>query len=206
MKHILYLFLVGIVLGGCTASYTSTDEPLPILGEPEIINGEKIYHTIRDFTFTNQDSQIVNNATFAGKAYVADFFFISCPTICPKMKKQMLRLYEKFEAEDQLVLLSHSIDTKFDTIPRLKKYASNLGVATEKWHFVTGEKGNIYDIAEDYFSIAFENADVPGGYEHSGYFVLVDENRHVRAYCNGTDAESVDGFMKDIDRLLLEME
>ncbi len=206
MKNLLYLVFCLIILGACTTSYTSSDGALPILGEPELIDGEKVYHTIRDFTFMDQDSQLVNNTTFAGKAYVADFFFISCPTICPKMKKQMLRLYDKYEEEEGLVLLSHSIDTKFDTIPRLKKYATNLEVATDKWHFVTGEKDDIHGIAEDYFSIAFENSDVPGGYEHSGYFVLIDENRHVRAYCNGTDPASVDGFMKDIDRLLQEME
>ena len=203
---ILGLALMGII--SCTNSPNAgnANKPLPILGQAQEVNGEMVEHQIADFQFVNQDSQQVTNATFAGKAYVADFFFISCPTICPKMTKQMLRVHDKFETEDRLLFLSHSIDTKFDTIPRLKTYATNLGVATEKWHFVTGEKDHIYEMADDYFSIAIEDPDSPGGYDHSGYLVLVDKDRHVRSYCNGTDPKSVDEFMKDVDRLLAEME
>jgi protein SCO1/2 len=119
--------------------------------------------------------------------------------------KQMLRVYERFKDEDRLLLLAHTIDTKHDSVPRLKKYAENLGVSSEKWKFVTGAKDSIYSIANDYFSIAVENTDAPGGFDHSGRLILVDKNRRVRAFCDGTDPESVDRFMQDIETLLKEM-
>lgn len=188
---------------GC--SFKKEPETLPVLGNKDIVNGDTIYHEVRDFSFINQDSQVVTNATFEGKAYVVDFFFVSCPTICPIVTKQMLRVYDRFKEEDKLLLLAHTIDVKHDSVPRLKEYADNLGVKTEKWMFVTGVKDSIYGIANDYFSIAVENTDAPGGFDHSGRLILVDKNRRVRSFCDGTDPESVDRFMADIETLLKEM-
>ena len=183
------------------------DKPnkLPILGNKDEIDGKTVYHEIPDFAFVNQDSATVTNATFAGKAYISDHFFISCPTICPKLSKSMLRIHDKFKDNRDLLLLSHSIDTKYDTIPRLKKYATSLGVTSDKWHFVTGNKQEIFDIAEDYFNIALDDSDAPGGYNHSGRLILIDENRRIRAFCDGTDPKAVDEFMEDIETLLQEM-
>ncbi|GAB5552999.1 MAG: hypothetical protein Sapg2KO_25900 [Saprospiraceae bacterium] len=204
MRNLSLLFLIGILLQACGGA--ANEESLPILGRDVVVDGQTQKHQVRDFEFVNQDSQLVTNQTFAGKAYVVDFFFISCPTICPKLTKQMLRVHNRFEADDRLLLLSHSIDTKYDTIPRLKAYAENLGVSSNKWHFVTGEKEEIFGIGEDYFSIAVDDPDAPGGFDHSGYIILVDANKHIRSYATGTDPESVDKFMEDIDRLLSEME
>ena len=203
LKYSLLLLGAALLLVGCNLN--RTPEALPILGNSEIVNGDTIYHQVRDFSFINQDSQEVNNATFEGKAYVVDFFFISCPTICPMVNKQMLRVYDRFKDDDRLLLLAHSIDTKHDTIPRLKQFAQNLGVSNDKWIFVTGVKDSIYSIANDYFSIAIEDPEAPGGFDHSGRLILVDKNRHVRSFCDGTDPESVDRFMKDIEVLLKEM-
>ncbi|MBX2874153.1 MAG: SCO family protein [Saprospiraceae bacterium] len=182
-------------------------EGLPILGNHMVdpTSGDTTYHHIPTFAFTNQDSQLVDNASFTGKAYVADLFFISCPTICPKVAKQMKRIYDRYETDDRLALLSHTIDPKRDTVARLKKYAEGLGVEAPKWHFVTGEKDKIYDIAQDYMSIAREDEDAPGGFDHSGWLLLIDKDFHIRSFCNGTEAEAVDQFMKDIDLLLEEM-
>lgn len=204
MKNLsLIIFSIFILSIGCADQAPTT---LPIIGNKDVNEaGDTIYHKIPDFQFINQDNQAINNATFSNKAYVVDFFFISCPTICPKVKKQMLRLYDRFEQDEQLALLSHTIDTKHDTIERLKKYAMNLDVKTEKWHFVTGDKDEIYDIADDYFSIAIEDPSAPGGFDHSGRLILVDDNRHVRAFCNGTDAEEVSRFMDEVEVLLREM-
>ena len=196
----LIFFYVLFLLLACQDT-----DPLPILGHKAKIDGKETHHKIRDFSFVNQDSTEVTNQTFAGKAYVSDHFFISCPTICPKLSKSMLRIHDEFKDDGRLLLLSHSIDTKYDTIPRLKKYADNLGVSSDKWHFVTGKKDEIMDIAEDYFNVAFEDKDSPGGYNHSGRLVLVDKDRHLRAFCDGTDPKSVDGFIKDIKKLLKEM-
>lgn len=178
---------------------------LPIIGNHDIQGKDTIYHQIPDFAFIDQDSQVVTNATFDGKIYVADFFFTSCPTICPKVKKQMLRIYDKYKDEPRLMFLSHSIDPKRDTVGRLKTYSENLGVDTERWRFVTGNKDEIYEIADDYMSIALEDPTAPGGFDHSGWILLIDKDRHIRSYCNGTVPEKVDGFMKDIDWLLGHM-
>ncbi|MEM6316651.1 MAG: SCO family protein [Bacteroidota bacterium] len=196
--------LLSLLVISCSQPPTG---PLPIIGNKDITaTGDTIYHQIPNFQFINQDSQTVTNATFADRAYVVDFFFISCPTICPKVKKQMLRIHERFEKEPKIALLSHSIDTKYDTVERLHEYATNMEVSPPKWHFVTGEKDEIYDIADDYFSVAIEDESAPGGFDHSGRLILVDKNRHVRAFCDGTDAEEVTAFMGDIERLLAEMD
>ena len=203
MKIFYYLLPVFILFQSCQEEAA---KELPILGNTYEEAGKKIYHEIREFSFVNQDSMEITNEVFEGKAYISDHFFISCPTICPKLSKSMLRIHDKFKSDERLLLLSHSIDTKYDTIPRLKKYAENLGVTSDKWHFVTGEKDQILDIAEDYFNVALEDADAPGGYNHSGRLVLVDKNRHLRAFCDGTDTESVTKFLGDIEHLLAEMD
>jgi protein SCO1/2 len=199
-----YLALLGL-LTALWACGPETPRDLPILGHHEVVDGDTAYHTIPAFSFLNQDSQRVTKQTFAGKAYVVDFFFISCPTICPMLTKQMKRIHDRFETEERLLLLSHTIDPKHDTIPRLAHYAGNLGVTSEKWHFVTGTQDSIYSIADDYFSIAVEDPTVPGGFDHSGRIILVDGQGRIRSFCNGTDPESVDTFMDDIDLLLSEM-
>lgn len=193
-------FIAVAILTSCH----QTTQNLPILGEREVIDGDTVYHSIPDFAFVDQDSQVITNETFAGKIYVADFFFIACPTICPKTTKQMLRIYERFENEDGVLLMAHTVAPKYDTVAALRHYAHNLGVESKKWHFVTGDQEEIYEIADDYFSIAMEDPDAPGGYDHSGRFILVDQNRHIRSFCDGTDPEDVDRFMKDIENLLNE--
>lgn len=195
------------VLAGCSAA---NDGPLPFYGlhttDPQ--TGDTVYHQIRDFAFIDQDSQLVTNATFAGKVYIADFFFTSCPTICPKVKKNMLRIYEKYRDDPRLMFLSHSIDVKRDTVGRLKAYAQGLGVddGTGRWRFVTGHKDELYDISYDYISTALEAPEAPGGFDHSGYILLIDPNRHLRAFADGTKDDKVDAFMLELDRLLSDPE
>ncbi|WP_425393221.1 SCO family protein [Ekhidna sp.] len=200
MKKLLILF---IVLMACQQQTSS--EKLPYMGNTIYEETDTIYHTIQNFKLVDQDSSIVTNETFADKVYVADFFFTSCPTICPKMKAQMLRVYEKFEDNPEVVILSHTIDPDYDTVALLKDYAERLGVRSDKWKFVTGSQDYIYDLAEgSYMSIADEDADAPGGYIHSGAFLLVDKERHVRGVYDGTVPEQVDVMMNDIEKLLKE--
>jgi len=118
----------------------------------------------------------------------------------------MMRLYDRYEKEEQIKLVSHSIDGKRDTPDALKLYAKNLGVDTEKWMFLTGNRGDVIDIADDYFVAAFEDADAPGGFDHSGKIILVDKNRHVRAFCEGTDPDEVTDFFDDVESLLDEFQ
>ena len=200
-----FLFFLLILSGLSTCFQTPGKRTLPILGERDISPaGDTAYPKVPDFAFIDQDSQPVTNATFEGKIYVVDFFFIHCPTICPKVKKNGLRIYEKYQNDDRVVLLSHSIDTKNDTVAALRLHAQKLGLDSKKWHLVTGNKDEIYGIADNYFSVATEDPDAPGGFDHSGRLILVDKNRHVRSFCDGTNAEDVDRFMKDIDVLLAE--
>jgi protein SCO1/2 len=200
-----FLFLLLIVSGLAACFQPAEKRVLPILGNRDISPaGDTVYPKVPDFYFIDQDSQPVTNATFQDKIYVVDFFFIHCPTICPKVKKNGLRIYKKYKNDDRLLMLSHSIDTRNDTVAALKRHAEKLGLDSKKWHLVTGEKDAIYGIADDYFSVATEDPDAPGGFDHSGRLILVDKNRHVRSFCDGTDAADVDRFMKDIDMLLEE--
>ena len=202
MKNLLFLLFLMIMIA---CDQQGSTEKLPFLGNTIFEENDTIYHTIQDFELVDQDSVIVNNATFSDKVYVADFFFTSCPTICPKMKAQMLRVYEKFESNDQVAILSHTIDPTYDTVALLKDYAERLGVRSDKWKFVTGDQDYIYDLAEtSYMSVADEDGDAPGGFVHSGAFLLVDKDRRIRGFYDGTVPEQVDVLLYDIDRLLKE--
>jgi protein SCO1 len=200
MKRISFFAVVILAIYSCS----NRPEKLPILGEREFVNGDTIYHTIRPFSFINQDSQVVTNTNFKDKIYVVDFFFTHCPTICPKVTKQMLRIYDKYKDDGRIMQLAFSIDTRNDTVGRLKEYARGLGVSSKKWHFVTGPLDSIYSIAADYYSIAKQDPDSPGGFNHSGRLILVDKKQRVRSFCDGTDTKDVDRFMTDIDVLLDE--
>ena len=197
------LIFLGILLTSCGPERRRT---LPILGNRDVSpTGDTIYPTIPDFTFIDQDSQAVTNAAFAGKAYIADFFFTHCPTICPKVKAQAKRVYDHFAQEQDLMFLSHSIDVHNDTVAALHKYAQKMGIDSRRWRLVTGDHDAIYAIADDYFSVAKVDPDAPGGFDHSGRLILVDPKRHVRAFCDGTDPEDVDRFMKEVQMLLDEL-
>ncbi len=198
------IFAVLTLFIGCINSSQESTDVLPIIPKLNKETGEPIQHTIRPFSFINQDSQIVNNATFKDKIYVSDFFFIHCPTICPKVKANMKYMYDELKDNDDVVLLSHSIDTKYDTIPALKEYARKLQVDSKRWHFVTGDRKEIHGIAEDYVSSAKEDASAPGGFDHSGYLVLVDKKGHVRSFARGTEREETERMLEDINKLLAE--
>jgi len=199
-----YFFILSLIVIGLCFSCTTEQGKLPVLGEKDLVDGKTKFHTISDFKFIDQDSNVVTNETFKDKIYVVDVFFTSCPTICPKVKKQMLRIYDKYQNDNRVSLISHSIDTRRDSVPRLKDYANKLEIDSEKWHLVTGEKEKIYDMADEYFLVALEDPSVAGGYDHSGTIILVDQNRLVRAHANGLIPEEVDRFMDDMDRLLLD--
>lgn len=178
---------------------------LPILGTPDISGKDTIYPAVAAFSFTNQDGQTVTNQTFAGKIYVADFIFLSCPTICPKMTEEMHKVYRAFDGDQRVSFISHTIDPKHDSIPRLKAYAEKLDVTSARWHFVTGVQDSIINMAENsYFSTAFPDSTSPGGFTHSGGLLLVDRNRLIRGVYNGTKPEETERLVSDIKTLLKE--
>lgn len=178
---------------------------LPILGETEISNGDTIYHTIPPFSFVDQNGDTVNENTVKGKIYITDFFFTHCPTICPKMAQQMHDLHEKYKNNADVLFLSHSIDSKYDTVATLKKYAEKLNVADSKtWHFLHVPADQLFDRARSYLTAVQKDSTESAGFTHSGHFVLVDRNRHIRAYCDGTKPEDVSILKRKIDQLLNE--
>jgi len=197
-----YIFCICTLI--CLTSCQRDREPLPILGRHDINGVDTIFHKIPDFKFINQDSIYIENKDLENYIYISDFFFISCPSICPIVKKQMLRIYDKYKDNSKVKLISHTIDPKRDTPEKLKKYASKLKIDDNKWMFLTGDKGEILDIADDYFVSAFIDPDAPGGFDHSGKIILTDTKRHIRAFAEGTDPDDVDQFLKDIDKLLNE--
>lgn len=202
MRPVIYFtgLLALVVSMGCK------EEPrrLPYLGNTEIRNGDTIFHTVPDVTLIDQDSQVLHIRDLKDKILIADFFFTSCPSICPKVKKQMLRLYERYNTEDRILMISHTIDQRHDSVTVLHRYAANLGVDTDKWKFVTGEKDSIFYLADQYFVSVVDDPSAPGGFDHSGRIILVDEQKHVRGFCEGTDPESVTAFFDTVDQLLAE--
>lgn len=204
MRH--QLWALFMVLTSCILPKTE-EKPLPILGHTLYEGKDTLYHTIQDFKLMDQDSIWVSSASTADKIYVADFFFTSCPTICPVMKSQMMRVYDRFASYPQFLILSHTIDPTYDTIPLLRDYAERLGVGGSNWRFLWGDQEEIYELAEQsYLSIADEDASAPGGYVHSGAFLLVDKARRIRGVYDGTVPEQVDLLIKDIEKLLATYE
>ena len=205
MRHTTLLLILLIAFCFSTCNTPEQSASLPIYGNKIFEENDTIYHTIEDFRLVDQDSAWVTNDTFKDKVYISDFFFTSCPTICPKMKQQMLRVYEKFETNDQVAILSHTIDPKHDTVAVLNDFAQKLGIESSKWKMVTGEKDYIYDLGErSYMVMADEDPDAPGGFIHSGAFLLVDKERRIRGVYDGTVEEQVDILMNDIEKLLKE--
>lgn len=212
-------FFIGISLSylfvACSSNsnHNNKETALPYLGRHDYMEKtvdnqtvvDTIYHKVADFSFVDQDSTIVTSSTFENKIYVTDFFFTSCPTICPVMKTQMLRVYEAFKDNDQVAFLSHTIDPEYDTVALLHDYAERLGVESDKWHFVTGEKEDIYEMGlKSYMVTAMEDEEEPGGFIHSGAFILVDKEKHVRGMYDGTEKDQVDLLIHDIEKLLQE--
>ncbi len=199
MKLVYWITLI-LAAAACTPQEQTS---LPILGRHQYIETEAgtdtVFHTIKPFSFIDQDSSIITNATYSGKIYVSDFFFTSCPSICPIMKVQMLRIYEKYENNPNVGILSHTIDPNYDNVQVLNEYAKRLEVESSKWHFVTGIKDSIYNIAQTSYYIGVRD---DGSFEHSGKFVLVDKQQRIRGVYDGTDEKAVSKLLNDIDLLL----
>ncbi|WP_028581951.1 SCO family protein [Desulfogranum japonicum] len=187
----LLICLLCAIAFQCTSCSDQSANKLPVLGTFN-----------KDFTFTNQDNQPVTPDVFKNKVVVTDFFFTTCPSICPIMKRQMHRIYEQFENHPDVLLFSHTIDPEHDTAEVLHKYAEGFGIRTEKWQMVTGSQDEIFAMAKHYMLGAMKNEEVPGGYIHSGSFVLMDKQQRIRGYYNGTDATEVDTLITDMKTLL----
>lgn len=191
-----------LVIPVCIIALASCGSPsLPVIGNPQL--PADTAHRIAAFTFTDQDGNVITEQTYAGKIYVADFIFLSCPTICPAMNRQMLCVYKAYENDDRILFLSHSIDPARDSVNALRAYASRLGVASSKWHFVTGRADSIYALAKNsYFTETYPDTADPKSFIHSGGLLLIDKNRRIRGVYEGTDSSETTRLIGDIKILL----
>ncbi|CAG4992026.1 hypothetical protein DYBT9275_00878 [Dyadobacter sp. CECT 9275] len=212
LNKIHSIYLIGTVIAFLSISCQTESKKLPIYGERDwvtkTVDGKEvvdtIYHTIPPFKFLNQNGDTVTEALVKDKIYIADFFFTTCPTICPVMKKQMLKVFKEFRDNPQVMIVSHSIDPDHDTPQVLRQYAKDLGAEGNQWQFLTGPKEKIYEIGQkSYMIVANEDKTAEGGYIHSGAFILVDKDRHVRGTYDGTTEEGTQKLIGDI-RILLE--
>lgn len=168
-----------------------------------------------EFSLTNQDGKTITNNDYLGKVYVLEFFFTTCPTICPVMNQNMLTIQNEFFGNKNFGIASITIDPKQDTPEVLKKHAEELGVKSANWHFLTGDKDSIYAVANKGFNLYVgQNSQASGGFEHSGMFALVDKKGNIRCrtdelgnpimYYDGIEAAGIKAIMTDIKILLNE--
>lgn len=187
------------------------------------VSGNKVHGTqaletvgkAPSFLLVNQNGKQISNDSFKNKVYVVEFFFTTCPTICPKMNQNMLMIEKEFFGNPNFGIASITINPEHDTQQVLKEHADILGVKSSNWHFLTGDKETIFDIANKGFNLyAGENKNVSGGFEHSGLFALIDQNGMIRCrkdefgnkiiYYDGLDKKAVQALTKDIKTLLNE--
>lgn len=196
--------IIPILLGLMAINCSSKQERLPFLGNPTVTGSDTLYPKILDFSFIDQDSTVVTNKTFNDRVYVADFIFLSCTTICPKMNAELHKVYSIYKDNPEVGFLSHTIDPKNDTVPRLKEFSKAMEI-DKNWHFVTGNKDSIYSIAtKSYMTAAYPDEKEPDGLVHGGGLMLVDKNRHIRGVYDGTDSTETKRLISDIKILLKE--
>ena len=159
------------------------------------------YHKISDFKLTNQNGKEITQANYKDKIYVADFFFTTCQDICPIMTKNMYQLQEELKNDNQILLLSHTVIPEVDTVEQLKKYAIENNVDDSKWNLVTGDKKQIYELARKSY-LAVEDSNF-NEYDmiHTENFMLIDKERQIRGFYDGTNSEDINRLLKDIEIL-----
>ncbi|MCL6266908.1 SCO family protein [Flagellimonas myxillae] len=180
---------------------------LPVF-QPSMVNQElvdstlhykKKYHTINDFELINQNGEVVTQANYQDKIYIADFFFTTCPTICPIMTKNMVEIQNSIKDNSDVLLLSHSVTPDIDSVAQLKKYALEKGVIDSKWNLVTGDKRQIYELArKSYLAVKTDGDGGPYDMIHTENFILVDKERRIRGFYDGTNKKDVEKLLNDL--------
>ncbi len=183
---------------------------LPIY-QPNMVNAElvdstlqhvKKYHRIADFSMLNQNGDTITQENYRDKIYVADFFFTTCPTICPIMTANLVEVQAALADDPEVLLLSHSVTPEIDSVAQLKKYAIEKGVNDAKWNLVTGDKKQIYELArKSYLAVQEDGDGGPFDMIHTENFILVDKQRRIRGFYDGTKEEEMDRLLSDIEIL-----
>ena len=212
-KYLSFIALFLIVSAGILALFYNALKPqkyLPIY-QPSMVNYElvdstlqhvKKFHKIAPFNLTNQNGETITEQDYQDKIYVADFFFTTCPTICPKMTANMGQLQNEFLEDSQVKFLSYSVTPQIDSVQQLKKYAVEKGVNDSKWNLVTGDKKIIYSLArKSYLAVKEDGDGGPFDMIHTENFILVDPEKRIRGFYDGTDLESMQTLITDISIL-----
>jgi protein SCO1/2 len=206
---VIVLTMMSVVIISIIYSVLTPIEVLPIYQPSQVsaalvaqdIRHQKKYHIISDFSLTNQEGQTITQDTYDGKIYVTDFFFTTCQTICPVMTSNMLELQDKLQDNPKVLLLSHTVMPEIDSVSQLKKYATQKKVNPTKWNLVTGSKQEIYNLARKQYLVAKENPDDRLGLVHTENFVLIDTQKRIRGFYDGTLAQEMDRVIHDISVL-----
>ena len=209
---IAFLIISGIIVS-IFYNILDVERPLPIY-QPANVNSDLVdstlldvrkYHTITDFSLTNQNGETITQDNYKDKIYIADFFFTTCQTICPVMTDNMARIQNDILDDEEVMMLSHTVTPEIDSVEQLKRYAIEKGVIDKKWNLVTGDKKQIYDLARKSYmavkSIPFED---PYVMIHTENFMLIDKKRQIRGYYDGTKPEDIDRLLNDIKILKKE--
>ncbi len=200
---ILALLAISILF-----SCTTKKAPLPFIGEIDFDEkGDTVYHTIPQFSFSNQNGKKISEKDYEGKIYVTDFFFTTCGTICPKMTTQLTRIQEIYKNDNELKLLSFSVNPEIDSISTLKNYAQRFKVIDEKWNLCTGSRASINRLATKGFLVVpiDPNLNDSSQFIHSEMFILVDQIGRIRGSYDGTDSAFVNQLIEDIKTLKDEL-
>lgn len=168
---------------------------------------DTVYHTITPFFFIDQNNNKLTENEVKGKIYVTDFFFTTCQSICPVMSTELERVYKQFSSRNDFLIISHTVDPETDSVKQLKEYAKLHGVNDNKWLFVTGEKKHLYEIARNAYLLNAEQGDGgPDDFIHTQNFALIDKERHIRGFYDGTDSIEVNRLIVDLKCLFDEYE
>lgn len=204
---VLSFVLFSIVTVSLFYNALKPQKTLPIYN-PADVNPELVdstvqyvakYHTIGDFSFTNQNGKTITQKDYKGKIYVADFFFTTCGSICPIMTTNMIDVQKAFANNPKVMILSHTVTPEIDSVPVLKKYALEKGVIDSKWNLVTGDKKDIYSMArKSYLAVKLGKPEELYDMVHTENFVLVDQKRRIRGFYDGTNWEEVKKLLEDI--------
>lgn len=211
MKNLAGFGLIAILLWSACGSSSNSKKVLPIYGNrhpvTKTVNGKSVtdtvYQTIPEFKTVNQYGDSISNKSLDGEIYVADFFFTTCPSICPIMHRNMLNVYNAFKNSGDIKIISYTIDPKHDSVPVLKKYADKLGISGNSWWFLQGKKDDIYKLSESYL-VRKPEEDAKQAFIHDGSFLLVDKQKRIRGAYDGTDPKQVEQMIADIKELQSE--
>ncbi len=210
MKTNISLFFLAFVLFACQENKV-VERVLPIIGDRDVeykmVNGEEvadtIYHSVPSFKYLNQDSIWFDSKTIEDKIWVVNFFFTSCPTICPPMMTNMGYAHDiTQDLSEHVEFISFSIDPTTDTPSHLRKYIQMRGFTTDNWNFLSGNEKETHLIAKAFFNGAERNEEAEGGFGHTDYVVLVDTQGYVRGIYKGTEKQQMDLLNSDLRKLL----